>query len=81
MKVLRAFATHGGFCVLFTYYLLMMFLPSACVANDEYIIGTKKCWTCCKKKQPAIEDEQANAEEERKIDLEQPAEEKKDEEV
>jgi len=60
----------------------MMFLPSACVANDEYIIGTKKCWTCCKKKQPAIEDEQqANAEEERKIDLEQPAEEKKDEEV
>ena len=59
----------------------MMFLPSACVANDEYIIGTKKWWTCCKKKQPAIEDEQANAEEERKIDLEQPAEEKKDEEV
>lgn len=50
MKVLRAFAAHGGLCVLFTYYLLMMFLPSACVAYDQYIIGKKKCWTCFKKK-------------------------------
>lgn len=61
-KVLRGFAVHGGFCILTTYYLLMMFMPSACVAYDEYIIGTKKCYHCCKKKKP-IDESEVQAEE------------------
>ena len=50
LKALRAFAVHGGICILFTYYLIIMFMPSACVAYDEYIIGDKKCKSCFKKK-------------------------------
>lgn len=50
LKALRAFAVHGGINILFTFFLLMMFMPSACVAYDEYIIGGRQCKTCFKKK-------------------------------
>ena len=50
LTALRAFAVHGGINILLTYYLLMMFMPSACVAYDDYIIGGRKFKTCFKKK-------------------------------